>query len=224
MKFQRLARAACTLALCSAAVWGQTVTSTIVGTVVDPANAVLANAPVTLKDPATGSSRTATTDGSGIFRFANVNPGTYSISVAAAGFKTLNTTGLEVSASETRNVGNLQLQLGNVTDTISVTAEATPIQLSSSEKSQEIDGNQLNAVTLKGRDLFGYMKLVPGVIDRSASRDVTSPNAIGNITINGNTSALNFTVDGVTDMDTGSNGSLHYEPNLDAVQELKILT
>src|SRR5215472_262331 len=96
--------------------------------------------------------------------------------------------------------------------------------ISSSEKSQLIDSNQLTNVTLKGRDLFGYMKLIPGVIDTTASRDVTSPGAIGGITINGNTSAKNFTVDGVTDMDTGSNGTLHYEPNLDSVQELKILS
>ena len=219
-----LARTLCTIAFYCAAVWGQTVTSTIIGTVTDPANAVLANEPVTLKDAGTGSVRSATTDSAGIFRFANVNPGNYSISVSATGFKTHTTTGVEVSANETRNVGSLQLQLGSLSDTVSITAEATPIQLSSSEKSQEIDGNQLNAITLKGRDLFGYMKLVPGVIDRSSSRDVTSPGAIGNITINGNTSALNFTVDGVTDMDTGSNGTLHYEPNLDAVQELKVLT
>src|SRR6202040_3977227 len=80
------------------------------------------------------------------------------------------------------------------------------------------------------RDIFGYLKLVPGVIDNSygttnaGNRDVTDPNAIRGITINGNTSAFNFTVDGVTDMDTGSNGTLHYEPNLDSIQELKVLT
>src|ERR1700761_6197050 len=109
-------------------------------------------------------------------------------------------------------------------ESYSVTAEVAPIQLASSEKSQLIDANQLENVTLKGRDLFGYMKLVPGVIDTTTSRDVTSPNAIAGITINGNTTAKNFTVDGITDMDTGSNGTLHYEPNLDAIQEMKILS
>ena len=86
----------------------------------------------------------------------------------------------------------------------------------------------MNDITLKGRDVFGYLKLVPGVIDNSSdqrgNRDVTSPNAISGITINGNTSAKNFTVDGITDMDTGSNSTLHYEPNIDAIQELKVLT
>ena len=224
MKLKNPVRLLSVLALCYGSLWSQTVSSTVIGSVLDPAGAVLANAPVTLTDPGTGSARAARTDSSGIFRFANVNPGTYSISVSAPGFKTLTEQGVVIAANETRNVGNMTMQLGNVSDQISVTAEATPIQLASSEKSQSIDGNQLTSLTLKGRDLFGYLKLVPGVIDRSSSRDVTSPGAIGNITINGNTSALNFTVDGVTDMDTGSNGTLHYEPNLDAIQELKVLT
>src|ERR1019366_7819496 len=115
-------------------------------------------------------------------------------------------------------------------ETITVTAEAASIQLASSEKATAIDGGQLSNVTLRGRDIFGYLKLVPGVIDNSygttnaGNRDVTSPNAIRGITINGNTSALNFTVDGISDMDTGSNSTIHYEPNADAVQEMKGLT
>ncbi len=58
----------------------------------------------------------------------------------------------------------------------------------------------------------------------TANRDVTSHSALGGMNINGGFTALNFTVDGVTDMDTGSNTSLQAEPNLDAIQELKVLT
>jgi len=202
----------------------QTVSSSLVGTVLDPASAVVPNAAVTLTDTDNGSSRQGATDSAGVFRFLNLTPGNYSISVKVAGFKTMTQSNIMVAANETRDAGNLTLAIGNTSDTISVTAEATTIQLASSEKSQLVDGNQLNDITLKGRDLFGYMKLVPGVIDTTAARDVTSPNAIGGITINGNPSAKNFTVDGITDMDTGSNGTLHYEPNIDAIQELKVLT
>ena len=205
-------------------VLAQNVTSSVIGRVVDPASAVLAAAPVTLTEPSTGSTRSAASDATGTFRFADIAPGTYSLSIQASGFKALTEKDIVVSASETRDLGTLALQLGNVTESISISAEATPIQLASSEKSEEIDANQLNNVTLKGRDLFGYMKLIPGVIDTTASRDVTAPGAIAGITINGNTSAKNFTVDGVTDMDTGSNGTVHYEPNLDAIQELKVLS
>jgi hypothetical protein len=53
---------------------------------------------------------------------------------------------------------------------------------------------------------------------------VTSPNAYQGLYINGNANAFNFTVDGVSDMDTGSNYTIHYEPNMDAVQEVRVLT
>ena len=204
--------------------WAQTVNSIVAGRVVDPANASVAGAAVTLTNQETGAIRKASSDTSGNFRFPDVLPGTYYVSIEVPGFKVMMEHGIEVSASETRELGTLSLEIGNVTESVSVMASATPIQLASSEQSQEIDANQLKNVTLKGRDLFGYFHLIPGVIDTTANRDVTSPNAIGGITINGNTLAKNFTVDGITDVDTGSNGSLHYEPNIDAIQELKVLS
>ena len=57
------------------------------------------------------------------------------------------------------------LQLGSVSESISVTAEIAQVQLESSEQSKTVDAADLDDLTLKGRDLFGYMKLVPGVID-----------------------------------------------------------
>jgi hypothetical protein len=203
----------------------QTVSSSLIGTVLDPANALIPNAQVTLNDQNTGSTRDTTSDGQGLFRFLNVTPGLYSVSVKVTGFKTLTQKDIAVSANETRDIGKLTLALGNTSETIAVTAEVANIQLASAEKGQLVDGKQLNDITLKGRDLFGYLKLVPGVLDTTAARDVTSPGAINNITINGGSNLQkNFTVDGITDMDTGSNTTLHYEPNLDAIQELKVLT
>jgi hypothetical protein len=224
MTVGRLARVACALTLFTACLIGQTVSSSLVGTVLDPASAVVPGASVTLNDLDNGSVRSVVTDSSGLFRFVNVTPGNYTVSVQVTGFKNLVQTSIVVSANETRDLGKLALALGNTTEKISVEAQATTIQLASSEKSQLVDANQLKDITLKGRDLFGYLKLVPGVIDTSTARNVTDPGNIGNITINGNVSAKNFTVDGITDMDTGSNGTLHYEPNLDAIQELQVLT
>jgi hypothetical protein len=229
---RRLAQSICALILFSACSFGQTVSGALQGTVIDPASAVVPNAAVTITEASTGSTRTATSDNSGIFRFLEIPPGKYNLSISMTGFKKFTESDINIGANETRDLGKLTLELGQATETVSVTAEATAVQLASSEKSQLVDANQLSDITLKGRDLFGYMKLVPGVIDNSngttglnaGGRDVTSPNAIRGITINGNTSALNFTVDGITDMDTGSNSTLHYEPNMDAIQEMKILT
>src|ERR1035441_9633344 len=148
----------------------------------------------------------------------------YNVMVAAPGFKSQTQTGIVVTAQETHNAGKMALQIGSATDSVTVSAEAAQAQLNSSEKSYTADSKDLEDLTLKGRDLFGYTKLLPGVIDPAASRDVTSHGAISGMNINGATSALNFTVDGVTDMDTGSNTSVQFEPNLDAIQELKVLT
>ena len=226
MVLKTVTRSVFSLVLFSASIFGQTVTSSMQGTVVDPADAAIASAPVTLTSQDTGAVRSDKTDSAGLFHFTNIAPGSYSITIKATGFKTLTTKDIAVDANSTRDIGNVKLSIGNVADQVSVTAEATPIQLGSAEKASTIDGGQLVDLTMKGRDLFGFLKLVPGVIDdpTNQQRNATDPNAIRGITINGNTSAFNFTVDGITDMDTGSNSTLHYEPNLDAIQELKVLT
>ncbi|HEY3836292.1 MAG TPA: carboxypeptidase-like regulatory domain-containing protein, partial [Bryobacteraceae bacterium] len=224
MNFKSLSCAMLALTLCGASLLGQTVASSIVGTVVDPADAVVSGAPVTLTNVGTSAVRTGTTDNTGTYRFQNIEPGTYNVDVRAAGFKAETQTGIVVVADETHNAGRMVLALGSLSESISVTAEAAQVQLASSEKSQTVDSANLEDLTLKGRDLFGYMRLVPGVIDSTASRDVTSHTAVSGFTINGNSLAVNFTVDGVTDLDTGSNTSNHYEPNMDSIQELKVLT
>ena len=206
--------------------YAQTVSSSLEGVVVDPANAAIANAPVVLTNVDTKATRTANTDNTGTYRFQNIEPATYTVTVKANGFKAETQTNIVVSASETHNGGKMILQLGSVSESISVTADIAQVQLESAEQSKTVDAVDLENLTLKGRDLFGYMKLIPGVIDNNTqARDVTSPNNLGGFVIQGNqTLTMNFTVDGVTDMDTGSNGSLHYEPNMDAIQELKVLS
>ncbi len=97
------------------------------------------------------------------------------MTVKANGSKQGIESGIVIAAQETHNGGKMILQLGSVSESISVTAEIAQIQLASSEQSKTVDAADLEDLTLKGRDLFGYMKLVPGVIDTGAQgRDVTS--------------------------------------------------
>ncbi|HVY93608.1 MAG TPA: carboxypeptidase-like regulatory domain-containing protein, partial [Bryobacteraceae bacterium] len=121
-------------ALSCACMFGQTVASSLIGTVVDPADAAVANAPVTLTNTATGAVRTGVTDNSGTYRFLNIEPATYTLTVKAPGFKATTQTGITVAANETHNGGKLILQLGSVQESVSVTAEAAQVQLESSEK------------------------------------------------------------------------------------------
>jgi hypothetical protein len=181
MKLKGLASIVFALALCCASLFGQTVASSVEGTVVDPADAAVVGAPVTLTSAETGAVRTGATDSYGTFRFLNLRPGTYNVTVKVVGFKTATRDGIVVAAEENHNAGWMVLELGSVTETATVTAEAAEVQVTSSEASQTIGAAHPEDLTLKGRDLFGYVRLVPGVIDTMATRDVTSHSAFSSI-------------------------------------------
>src|ERR1019366_288937 len=99
------------------------------GTVVDPTDAGIAGVPVTLNRADTGAGRTGTTDSDGTFRFANLLPGAYTVTVRARGFKTATLSGIVVAAQEPRNAGRVVLEVGSVSESTTVTAEAGPVQL-----------------------------------------------------------------------------------------------
>jgi hypothetical protein len=88
MKLKGLLSVVFALALCCATLFGQTVASSVEGSVVDPANSAIVGAPVTLTSVETGAVRTGTTDSYGVYRFQNLRPGTYNVTVKATGFKT----------------------------------------------------------------------------------------------------------------------------------------
>jgi hypothetical protein len=118
------------------------------------------------------------------------------------------------------HLGTIGLQIGSVSESIEVTAQATPVQTASSEKSALVDAQQIETVALKGRDMFGLLQLIPGITGATGG-DTTGTGLPGAINGGGN---KNFTVDGITDMDTGSNGTVMFEPNIDTIAEIKVLT
>src|SRR5215471_12706974 len=98
MTFGRVARVFSASALFSAWLAAQTVSGSLVGTVIDPAGAVVPAAQVKLTDVNTGATRQAVTDGSGVFRFPNIPPDDYTVSVELKGFKSLVQSGIMVGA------------------------------------------------------------------------------------------------------------------------------
>jgi len=112
----------------SASLFGQNVTSSVLGTVVDPANAAVAGAVVQLTNQSTGAVSHTVTDSTGLFRIVNLLTGTYSVAVDAKGFKKLNVKDVVVDASEAHDLGRLPLSLGDVTESVSVTAEVAAVQ------------------------------------------------------------------------------------------------
>jgi len=212
--------------LMAAAAFGQNVSSSVKGVVTDPTGAVVAGANLTLTNQGTATAFNAKSDETGSFTFLNVLPGKYSLKIEAAGFTTKTLTDLVVEASQIRTIGSVRMEVGGSTTEVSVTAEAAAIQLASAEKAGTVTSDQLETLAIKGRDVFALLTTIPGVVDNgTAKRDFNRPTQLQGTMINGGRdSSKNFTVDGVTNMDVGSNQTVAFTPSPDSVQEIRILT
>ena len=205
--------------------FAQNDTGTLLGTVVDPSQAVVANAVITLHNTATGANLTAHSDKDGVFQFPSILVGSYAIRVEALGFKTYELGGIAVLSAETRNLGRLRMELGGVTEQVRVTAETTPVQTSSSEINQSVEQTKLEELSAKGRDPFQFFDLMPGVVDTSTSRDNPTYNMLQGININGLSGISNVShmLDGVHEVDSALT-TMFVNPNVDAISEITVLT
>jgi hypothetical protein len=197
---------------------------TLTGTVVDAQGAALPGAIVTVTEQATGAARTAPTDGEGVFRVPALPPGRYTVKVELDSFSPLTVTDVALSPAEIRNMEKLQLKLGQLTDTVTVTAQTAAVQTATSTRYGTVTEDQLTNVMQKGRDIWGLMQMVPGVQDTNMNRNFTTWTSMGDITINGMPNTTKVVVmDGVSIVDElGSNAMVN--PNIDAVGEVQIIS
>jgi hypothetical protein len=201
----------------------QGLTGQIAGTVVDPSGNPIPNASVTLTNLQTATVREGVTNLSGDFLFTQLLRGTYRIVVTASGFKRFERSAVELTATERVTLPTITLELGDVVETVSVTAEVARIQTQSSERSGLISTQQMQQISMKGRDYLGLVKLLPGVVD-TRNREAPGWNNLVGMTINGNRSGtINLTLDGVSSLDTGSMLGPYLAPSIDAVAEIKVL-
>ena len=221
-------------AVCGCAL-AQNTGATLQGTVVDPTNLAVPNITVELKNVATGAIRTTKATAEGIFRFNGVEPAVYDMTIRPpAGFKQYVETQITLNASEIRELGRLTLTVGGVAESVQVTAAATPVQTASSENSSMIDFDQMAHLTVRGRDLMSLLQTLPGASfgttfltqggSGQSNYETVNPFALGALNLNGMGSAANYTVDGVTGMDTAGDSLTTFSPNVDAVAEVRVLS
>lgn len=209
----------------STLVFGQTGSSIIIGTITDPSNSVVPNAMVTVTEKDTGATFHAKSSADGLFRIVDLKPGAYSVQVEASHFKVLDVQDIHLESAETRDLGRLVLQIGEVAEKVEVTAQPTPVQTASSERSATIDSEQLDTLAMKGRDAFGLVGLLPGVVDTDTDRSLAGPGSTADLYVNGMSSnTKNVTFDGVTELDQGGANAVYVNPNVDAIGELKVVT
>ncbi len=139
----------------------QVVGATVSGSITDPRGDAIPNAKVSAKNLATGVSTTTTTNATGAFSIANLNPADYEISANAAGFSTA-VTKVTLTVGAKQEV-NLALKVGQVTQIVEVTGAAPSVETTNSTISAEVDSTTVRELPLNGRDWASLATLQPGV-------------------------------------------------------------
>lgn len=152
------------------AVSAQGLTGQLSGEVRDASGAAVANADVEVKAVETGQVRSIKSDTQGHYVFTELLPGTFTLAIGAPGFKRYEQTGISITATERVTLPPVEMQVGALTDTISVTGESAVVQTESAERSGLINTRQMQELPLKGRSYLGTAKLIPGIID-TANRE-----------------------------------------------------
>src|SRR6267143_1169577 len=140
----------------------QVVGATLSGTLMDQSGGVVPQAAISIKNIATGITRTNTTSAAGFYLAPNLLPGTYEIRAAAHGFSSQVQTGVTLTVGE-QQVLNFTLQVGQMTQTVEVTTEAPTVQLASSAISAVVNSTTVRELPLNGRSWTDLATLQPGI-------------------------------------------------------------
>lgn len=153
------------------------------GTVLDPTQAIIPGATVTITNVDTQASKTATSGDAGTFQFTELPPGTYTVSVTAKGFQQ-NTVSNVLVAAETPRSLNVTMQIGQESQTFTVNAEMAPLlQSSDASIGTTIDSAEIDRLPIFGSDPYELLRTAPGISGdgaRSGNGDaVFLPNGAG---------------------------------------------
>lgn len=199
--------------------------SSVQGTVTDNSGAAIPHAVVTLINTGTGVSQPATTDAAGVYRFASLAPGTYTVSARAEGFSQTKVE-FRLETAENHDVP-IALAVGNVTTSVEVTTQATLLDTSDSRLQYTLDTQALADLPLSNRNPTALLGVTPGVtggLDSQSNLNFAPENFIdasaGGRGENGNM----YVVDGLDVTSNVRPGVVNLTPGADSVQEVSVQT
>jgi carboxypeptidase family protein len=203
----------------------QTDSSTIRGTVKDPAGAIVVNASVTLINSRTNAERMTTTNAAGLYVFSSILPGAYIIKVEARGFKTTFRTNVAISPAEIRGL-DVTLEIGTTDETVTVTVALEEIKTETGEKSHTIKAGQIENLSIISRNSVELLRILPGVVaPSSSSYEISGFGDAAAYSVNGQRGFNNnISIDGSRVIDIGCNCGSIVSLNNDMVQEVTIKT
>src|SRR5215467_123893 len=230
--------------LCSvfAAGYGQNLTGQLTGTVTDPSGAVVPNANITLKNQLSGDIRRTVSNSEGVFAFASVPTGEYTITIESQGFAKWERPGVKVSAGDRRSVADIALSATAVSGTVDISATADQLApVDNGEKSMTLSNKQIQNLSLVGRSAAELIKALPGftpitglnnqprfngeTLGINGNGEGGQQSAIGNFSANGTRAeALDIVADGAHVSDPGCNCATPININPEMVEEFKVST
>jgi hypothetical protein len=197
--------------------------STITGVVKDQQGGVVPGVTVTALSQQTQQTRVTVTDAGGYFTFPNLLPGRYDVSAELDGFKKASRTGVQLDAGGRISI-DFALETGAISETVTVTAEATTLQTDVTVR-KTVEAKDIELLSFSGRNPIGVPALKAGVIGGNFNNAGFSSLTNGGFSINGSRADENtITVDGAVAIRTRSAGATIGVQNVDAVQEVQVLT
>ena len=195
--------------------------STILGTVQDASGAVVSNVTMTVTNESTNFSRQITTNEEGDYVATDLDPGTYSVTAQAPGFKRYIRSGLELRVDQRLRI-DVGLTLGEVTEQIQVIGQTPLVDADATSIGQVIDREKVSRLPLNGRFFLQLALLSPGANLGGVSTRQSANQEGNSLSVNGMRSYSNtYLIDGV-DNNATLNGYYIVSPSVDSIQEFKV--
>ncbi len=198
----------------------------LLGVVTDSTGAAIVGADVKVTNIESSVSNTTKTNGDGSYLVPFLNPGRYSLQVQIAGFKSFERSPIELRVNDRTRV-DVILEVGQLSDRITVEAEAPLLEVSTATRGQSIEMRKITDLPLSGRNPFGFTMLASGVqyTGSLAGFGPTDSSAMSSYSINGGRPGQNaFQIDGLPDQSITTASNLAYVPPIEATGELKVQT
>jgi len=205
--------------------WAQFDYGQIAGFVRDASGGVIPGANVTARNEGTGEERKTTTNGDGYYVFPQLFVGLYSVNVEASGFKRFVKTRVVIDAEAKVSV-DVAMTVGAVTEAVEVQASAAQVKTESADVGTTVDNKQIQNLTLNGRNPVYLAALTPGVAGGQGI-GTFDPDSVSNGSFNingGRADEYVVMIDGAVATRTRSSGSMLGAMDVDAVQEVQVLT
>jgi carboxypeptidase family protein len=206
----------------------QAVSGTILGTVTDSSGSVIPSAKVTIVNEGTGLTRTVQSDSNGEFTAPQLPTGRYTVIAELTGFKTMTLSNIELGVDQRARI-DLKLEIGAMTESVSVEATSPLLQTSSSELGTTVTAMQIETLPLNGRNFVNLTRTVPGVLRGVPGANIDGAGSLAwrasaSFSANGQRPRdNNYMLDGVDNNETWLQTVVIF-PSVDALDEFKLQT